>query len=400
MNFEISPADVEFRAQAARNIRGALEELFGSRPDTGEPVHINDRESMRRWTCALDRMGYLVHHWPREWGGADWPVTWPKILEEELAAANAPPTDAIGVGFVGPLLCRFGSPEQKRRYLPRIRSAEEFWCQGFSEANAGSDTMSIRTFAARDRGSFIVNGQKLWTTNAHIADMMFALVRTAGPAGRPRQGLTFVLMNMRTEGLTVRPVILIDGKHRLNEVTLENVKVPAENMVGEEGKGWVYAQSLLADERTIVAGLGITRLLLGNLRRILCTAEAQGRKLIEDPDYRLRVTKLEVELEALEFLELRALHMKSSSTGPQVFPPILKLRGSELRQRVTELALEALGEAALETPGTSTGDPALQPPPLHATWATTSYLYQRAATILGGTSEIQRNIIAGVGLRL
>jgi len=400
MDFEISSADVEFRSTVARRISNVIDEVFGAGVDLQQVLHTADRQMMRRWTQALDRAGYLVHRWPREWGGMGWPPSWVKILEEELSAANAPPTDGIGIGFVGPLLCKFGSAEQKQRYLPRIRSAEELWCQGFSEANAGSDTMSIRTFAARDGNYFIVNGQKLWTSNAHVADMMFALVRTAGQGGRRMQGLTFLLLSMRSKGVSVRPVILIDGGHRVNEVTLENVRVPVENMIGEEGKGWAYAQSLLADERTIVAGVGLSRLYLNNLRRILTLEHAGAQPLIHDPGFRERLTRLEVELEALEFLELRTLDAKSNAAGPQMLTPILKLRGTEFLQRVTQLTLEAAGEAALEMPGTGSGSDRLPPPPPSVTWATASHLYGRAATILGGTSEIQRNIIAGVGLRM
>jgi alkylation response protein AidB-like acyl-CoA dehydrogenase len=397
VNFETSTADLEFRETVRRFIREKMEETFGPKPDIGAHASGSERDMMRRWTRVLDSAGYLVHKWPVEWGGTRWPSTYPRILEEELTLAGCPQTDSISLGFVGPMLCKFGTPEQKKRYLPRIRSGDDCWCQGFSEPNAGSDAMSIRTVATRDRGVYVVNGQKLWTSNGHFADMMFALVRTA-PGGRMRPGLTFLLLSMRSEGIKVRPVIMIDGMHRVNEVTLENVRVPVENLIGEEGKGWVYSQFLLADERTVVAGLGRTKILLQNLRRVLSSVQDDGRPLIDHPEYQMRLTRLEVELEALEFMELRHLHTKAASSGPQVFPPIMKLRGTELRQRVTELTIDALGEAALEMPSKGSG-PAkgLQ---LLARMSTISHLYQRSCTIAGGTSEIQRNIIAGVGLGL
>jgi alkylation response protein AidB-like acyl-CoA dehydrogenase len=396
MNFETDVADKEFRANVRAFLSSRLKELFGA--------HVSERfsepESQRRWTRALDEGGYLVPHWPREWGGADWPLTWPRIMEQELSVVKPPPVDMIGIGFVGPMLCKFGTLQQKRRYLPRIRNADDFWCQGFSEPGAGSDVMSLSTTATRHKNGFTVTGRKLWITGAHYADMMFTLVRVRLPDGRCEGGLTFLLINMRDPGVKVRPVILIDGAHRVNEVTLENVHVPLEDMVGEQGKGWVYARSLLADERVIVAGLGLIRFLLDTLRQILVSESCRGRTLFEDAKYRIPFAKVLIELNALEFMELRRLHDKSTNSSPAIFTPILKLRGSELRQRVTELIVQALGERALEAPPSSAEGPSAHTPPPYIGFMTRRFLFERSATILGGTSEIQRNIIAAIELGL
>jgi alkylation response protein AidB-like acyl-CoA dehydrogenase len=392
MNFETDVADKEFRANLRTFLSSRLQELFGG--DVSEKVY--DPEYMRRWTRALNEGGYLVPHWPREWGGADWPVTWPRIMEQELSTLKTPMVDMIGIGFVGPMLSKFGSLQQKRRYLPRIRNADDFWCQGFSEAGAGSDVMSLSTTAMRQKNGFTVNGRKLWITGAHWANMMFTLVRVQLPDGRREGGLTFLLINIRDPGVTIRPVILIDGTHMVNEVTLENVHVPSEDMVGEQGKGWVYARSLLADERAIVAGLSLIRVLLDTLREILVSESCRGRTLFNDPAYRIPFAKMLVEFNALEFLDLRRLHDKSTGSSSPILTPILKIRGSELRQRVTELIVQALGERALESPQSS----AAQTKSPHITNLTQRFLYERAVTILGGSSEIQRNIIATVGLGL
>ncbi len=396
MNFNTDVADREFRIKVRTFLSTQIKELFG--PDPSE--RLLGPESQRVWTRALNQGGYLVPQWPREWGGADWPVTWPRIMEQELAAVSTPPVDTIGIGFVGPMLSKYGSLQQKKRYLQRIRNADDYWCQGFSEPGAGSDVMALTTTATRQKNGFMVTGRKLWITGAHYANMMFTLVRVQLPDGRREGGLTFLLVNMRDPGVKVRPVILIDGSHRVNEVTLENVHVPLEDMVGEQGKGWVYARSLLGDERAIVAGLGQIRGLLDALRKILSADTGRGRPLLEDPQYHIPFAKMQIELKALEFMELRHLHDKSPSSSTTIFTPILKLRGSELRQRVTELAVQALGERALELqqpPANTPGAPASSMP---TSYMMRRFLFERASTILGGTSEIQRNIIASVELGL
>jgi alkylation response protein AidB-like acyl-CoA dehydrogenase len=400
-----NPGDNEFRLEVREFIHKTLPELF---PEAGTPgwgLRFLDRAEVRTWTRALDSKSWAVPHWPTEWGGIGISPVRRHILLEELSAAGCPSLDLISIDFVGPVLYTFGSSQQKRRYLPRIRGADEFWCQGFSEASAGSDVMQLKTTATRQSEYFIVNGHKLWITNAHFADMMFALVRVEMPGQRRQQGLSFLLIDMRAKGVSVRPILTLDGRHRINEVVLDNVRVPAENLVGEPGKGWIYARMILANERTAIAGVGSARRQLEQVRNLLQTYREGKSTLLESEAYRDRVAQMEIELDALEVLELRALYAPAGPDAPpSVLGPILKVRASELRQRISELAVDALGDCGLE----AHPFPELQQVPtdpaalahLRSCAITAGYLFQRSATIAGGTSEVQRNIIAAVGLGL
>lgn len=407
MHFDAEPADEIFR----EGVRGFLDACLPSRfPSNQRPVASRntdpravDKAEMQHWTRTLDSHGYLVPHWHTEWGGKNWRPNWRRILEDELLRAQCPQTDNIGIDFVGPVLCEFGSPEQKRRYLPTIRSGEQFWCQGFSEPQAGSDVMSLRATARPEGDAFIVNGHKLWTSHAHFADMMFALVRIETPGTRRQPGLSFLLIDMRSSGVSVKPVILIDGVRRVNEVLLENVRVPTTNLVGEIGKGWVYARYLLTKERSLMAGLSAAGHLLDRLR---ARAAAESRRSpLSNPLFVSRLSQLEAEFDALEFMELRFLHSKENDSAVQSLASILKLRGCELRQRLTELTMQTLGERALELPFSDDG-PEPSPPGeveaqrVDARDAIILHLYQRAATLAGGTSEIQKNMIAAISLGL
>ncbi len=403
MDFEIDPADEVFRSNVRTYIRDKMLELFPDRLSVEHTQASFGRDDLRRWTRALNEKELLVPHWSSEWGGSNWRSNWRRILSEELAAAQAPLTDVIGTDFVGPVLCAFGSPEQKRRFLPRIRNGEETWCQGFSEPDAGSDVMSLRTSAVRERDHYIINGRKLWTTNAHTADMMFALLRIETPGVRKQQGLSFLLLDMRAPGITVRPVIMIDGGHHVNEVLLENVRTPVTNLVGESGKGWAYARYLLTNERQVVAGLGWVWAILAGARRVLETEQERGVPLLAKPALRIQFAQLEVELQALEFMELRLLNTKTADATNQALAPMLKLRATELRQRISEFLLQALGTRALECPADYYGpnEPSpLAPPSEFMKHATRNFLFQRSATLAGGTSETQRNVIAAVGIGL
>jgi alkylation response protein AidB-like acyl-CoA dehydrogenase len=399
------PGDAEFRLEVREFIRKTLPELF---PDAGTPrwgLRFLDRREVRAWTRALDSRGWAVPHWPVEWGGIGISAVRRHILLEELSAAGCPSLDSISIDFVGPVLYTFGSPQQKRRYLPRIRGADDFWCQGFSEASAGSDVMQLKTTATRQGSHYVVNGQKLWVTNAHFADMMFALVRVEMPGQRRQQGLSFLLIEMRSPGVSVRPILTIDGRHHINEVVLDGVRVPAENLVGEPGKGWIYARMILANERTVIAGTRSARRQLEQVRELLETRREGAATLLENDGYRHRLAQMEMEVDALEILELRVLHAPAGpDAAPSVLGPILKVRASELRQRISELAIDALGDGGLE----AHPFPELEQLPedaagldhLRACAITAGYLFQRSATIAGGTSEVQRNIIAAVGLGL
>jgi alkylation response protein AidB-like acyl-CoA dehydrogenase len=400
-----NPGDAQFQLEVREFIRKTLRDLF---PDIGTPrweLRSLDRTDLHAWTLALDSKGWAVPHWPVEWGGIGISAVRRYILLDELSAASAPSLDSISIDFVGPVLYTFGTPQQKRRYLPRIRTAEDFWCQGFSEASAGSDVMQLKTTATRQGDHFVVNGHKLWITNAHFADMMFALVRVDMPGQRRQQGLSFLLIDMRAKGLSVRPILTIDGLHHISEVVLDSVRVPAENLVGEPGKGWIYARMILANERNVIAGVRSARRQLDQVRELLQTRWEGSTTLLENEGYRNRLVQMEIELDALEVLELRLLHTPSGSDAPpSVLGPILKVRTCELRQRISELAIDALGDGGLEAqPFPEVKQLPADPVALanlRACAITAGYLFQRSATIAGGTSEVQRNIIAAIGLGL
>ena len=298
MNFEPDPGEQRFRAEVRAFVTRAVAETFPDRA-RGGGIPAYTRADVRAWTQALHRHGWSVPHWPVEWGGIGWPPLWRAIFEDEINGVQCPPRDMISIGFIGPVLYTFGTEAQKQRFLPRIRSGEDAWCQGFSEPDAGSDVMALRTSAIRQGDQFVVNGRKLWITNAHHADMMFALARIDAPGNRRQQGLSFLLVDMRTPGIRVTPVITIDGAHRLNEVTLDNVRVPIENLVGEQGKGWVYARFLLDKERSLVAQLPALRRLIATLRQTLTTERRCGTPLIDEASWRLKLAQFDVELGAL-----------------------------------------------------------------------------------------------------
>jgi alkylation response protein AidB-like acyl-CoA dehydrogenase len=403
MDFEIDPADEVFRSETRTNIRDKMLELFPERLNPEHSRAMYTRDDVRQWTKAMSEKGYVVPHWPEEWGGSSWRPNWRRILVDELASAQAPRFDGIGTDFVGPVLCAFGSPDQKRRFLSPIRNGEQTWCQGFSESEAGSDIMSLRTTAIREGDEYVINGQKLWTTNGHTADMMFALLRIVTPGTRKQQGLSFVLLDMRSPGVTVRPVIMIDGGHHLNEVLLENARIPVTNLVGEAGKGWAYARYLLTNERKAVAGLGFLRSMLAGAQRVLEREEELGVPLLAKPARHAQLAQLHIEFQALEFMELRLLNTSTEVATNQALAPMLKLRATELRQRITEFVLQALGTRALECPADYYGanEPSPLPPPAdYMKQVARSFLFERSATLAGGTSETQRNVIAAVGFGL
>jgi alkylation response protein AidB-like acyl-CoA dehydrogenase len=405
VDFRKDSTDDEFRLSVRHGLREQLSALF---PNAGysSSWQAHDRNLFQLWSRALDQEGWLVPTWPREWGGKNWPSHWPRILDDEYCALGCPPKDLIGIGFVGPVIYTFGSEEQKRRFLPKIRDADHIWCQGFSEPQAGSDTMSLRTVAVRHADHYVVDGQKLWTSNAHNADMMFALVRIEAKGNRRQQGLSFLLIDMHAPGVTVRPVVTIDGRHWVNEVFLENVSVPVENLVGEEGKGWVYARFLLTHERLIVAALGTIQQELNSLKEILLSLSGDD-SVLQDISAS-RYARLEIEWLALRSLELRILEAGDQVAMVDRLTPMLKLRATELRQRISEFAMALLGDRALEVPLAAAETMSAEARPsdadplgrerVHA--ATTNYLFLRASTIAGGTSEIQRNIIAATALSL
>ncbi|MFL6599881.1 MAG: acyl-CoA dehydrogenase family protein [Steroidobacteraceae bacterium] len=345
-----------------------------------------NKDEYVRWMRELQSRGWAVGHWPREYGGLGWSTLERFVFEEELARAGCPWVIPFGVKYVGPVIYTFGSEEQKQRFLPSIVSAQQWWAQGYSEPGAGSDLASLRTSAVRDGDHYIVTGQKAWTTYAQWADWMFCLVRTSSE-GRPQQGLSFLLIDMRSAGVTVKPVRSMDMCHHLNEVWLDDVRVPVANRVGAEGGGWALAKFLLVNERIYGSGLGESRFALERLQAL--SAEQN------DGTLRSRIVELELRLLALECVSYQTLvdMMAGVETGGE--SSLLKVRASEMYQDILEATVDALGYAgvAYDT-DTLHGE---GPPPMgpdDAGGVLRCHLYNRAATIYGGSAEIQRNIIA------
>jgi alkylation response protein AidB-like acyl-CoA dehydrogenase len=397
MDFHLNPADEAFREEVRAFLRENLPEEMARRNLRGfHPT----KADMQAWTRILHARGWSAPHWPVQHGGTGWSPLCRHIFEEECSLAGAPSTCTAAFSLVAPVIYTFGNEAQQRRYLPPILRGEQFWGQGFSEPNAGSDLASLRTSAVRDRDCYIVNGQKIWTTEAHYADMLFCLVRTDARV-KPQKGISFLLIDAKSPGVTIRPIISIDGAHSLNEVFFDNVRVPLENRVGEEGQGWTCAKFLLENERAFSAEVPRNKRMFARLRAIAARGQVDGTKRIEDPVFASRVAQVEVELMALEFLTLRALS-EHGTEAASAWPSgsILHVRGSELQQKIGELMVEALGDYGLVFHPDAEPSDAQLSGPVDAPGVTADYLYRRAVTIYGGSNEIQRNIIAKTYLGL
>ena len=355
------------------------------------------REDYLRWQRILHARGWGASSWPREHGGPGWSAVQRHLFDEECYALGAPGQISFGLKMVAPVIMRFGTPEQQRRFLPRIADGSHWWCQGYSEPGAGSDLASLRTRAVRDGDHYVVNGQKTWTTLAQHADWIFCLVRT-DPDARKQEGISFLLIDMQSPGITVRKIELIDGEHEVNEVFFDNVRVPVEQRIGEENQGWTCAKFLLGHERTGAASLGVSKAKFRALLRVAREAPGDdGRPLIENARFRDRLAQVQLELMALEVTVLKVMSTQRSAPGPEA--SVLKLKGSEIRQSLTELHMLALGPyAAPHLAELLAPEHTLEP--LHellagaGAAATGQYLNFRKATIYGGSNEVQRNIIA------
>jgi hypothetical protein len=350
----------------------------------GEPTADDMRMSQR----LLNDAGLAVPHWPTEWGGKDWTQLQRHIYLQEMQAATVPPPLAFNANMVGPVIATFGTQEQKERFLPGTASLDIWWCQGFSEPNAGSDLASLRTQAVLDGDEWVVNGQKTWTTLGQYADWIFALVRTEPDAPKKQMGISFLLIDMSTPGITVRPIQLIDGGHEVNEVFFDNVRVPADQLVGERGKGWTIAKFLLGNERVGVAPVGSIKRALADAKSHALATKSGGETLLDEPLVAARLAELETQVAALEFTVVRVA-ANSHGDKPEPASSILKLRGSQLQQDVLEFIADIAGPASLEWSQPDDSD-------LEA-WtalATPTYLNFRKASIYGGSNEVQRSIIA------
>ncbi len=399
MDLAFSDSDRAFRDEVRAFIRDNLPDDI--RDKVENDLHL-EKDDYVRWQRALAARGWLAPNWPVEFGGPGWTLTQRYIFQDELGAAPTPRIIPFGVSMVGPVIYTFGSDEQKRRYLPRILASEDFWCQGYSEPGAGSDLASLKTRAVRDGDHYVVNGGKTWTTMAHWADMMFCLVRT-DPDVKPQEGISFLLIDMRSPGITIRPIVTIDGGAEINEVFFDDVRVPCTNLVGDEGKGWTYAKFLLGHERFGIAGVARSKRQLAGVKEI-ARAEAgdDGGPLIDDPAFRAKLAEVEIELTALEYTELRFLASEEAGRAPGPEASILKIRGTEIQQAITELVLEAVAYYANpfvpEALAAGWNEAPIGPP--YAAAAAPIYFNWRKASIYGGSNEIQKNIIAKMVLGL
>ena len=395
MDLRFTPEETVFRDEVRNFVRMSLPNSIRRKMVKGREL---SRDDVVTWQRILNQRGWSVANWPSEWGGTGWGPIQQYIFIEEIQQAPAPRPHAYGVFMVGPVIIAFGSEAQKRRFLPRIANLDDWWCQGFSEPEAGSDLAAVRTTARRDGDEYVVNGQKTWTTYAQYADWIFCLVRTDVTA-RKQQGISFLLIDMKSKGVEVRPIQTIDGGHEINEVFFDSVRVPVENLVGEENKGWDYAKFLLGSERTNIARVGVSKERIRRIKEVAAHSYAKGRPLLHDDGFRRKLAAVEVELKALEITQLRvvaAAEQQNARGGrPDPASSILKIKGSEIQQATTELLLQVAGPQAM--PYEFENDGAESRPESGATWEMTvapTYYNWRKISIYGGSNEIQKNIIA------
>lgn len=354
-----------------------------------------DKQEILGWQRQLAERGWAAPEWPQAWGGTGWSVAQRFAFEDECAAAGAPTPVAFGLKMCGPVLLRFGNEMQQKRFLPRIYRGDDLWCQGYSEPGAGSDLASLRTRAVRSGGRYVVNGQKLWTTLGHMADWIFCLVRTGAETGRKQEGISFLLMDMKTPGITVRPIELLDGEREVNEVFFDDVEVPVENLVHEEGQGWTVAKYLLGYERMNAARIGQCRRELHLLHEMVARQRSRRRPLAQDARFMDRLARTEIDLLALEITSLRYIDAMQGGRAPGPEVSLLKTKGSELQQSLTELMMQAAGPLALPVHrSVSDADERL------FSRLAPRYGNFRKTSIYGGSNEIQRNILAKLKLGL
>lgn len=400
MELAFNKEEVEFREQVKAFLSSSVPTQAAKRVAMGLPVCPED---VIDWQKILFAKGWGAVSWPVQFGGTGWNPTQQYIFEEECALANAPLQPAFGLKMVAPVIMAFGSREQKEKYLPRIISGEDWWCQGYSEPGSGSDLASLKTQAQRVGQHYVVNGQKTWTTLAQHANMIFCLVRTQ-LEGRKQEGISFLLIDMQSPGVSVRPIIMLDGEHEINEVWFDNVKVPMENLVGEENKGWTYAKYLLGHERTNIAQVGKSKRELRKLISLAIQQEGPNGRVIDDTRFRDQIANLEIELNALEITNMRVIaDHAQGEIGPKA--SLLKIKGAEIQQQLTELKMQLLGPYSLahlkEGLKLDWQKPdGLSHYPDYAPALTGAYFNYRKTTIYGGSNEIQRNIISKMMLDL
>jgi alkylation response protein AidB-like acyl-CoA dehydrogenase len=402
MDLNFTPEEEAFRAEVRAFLADKLPARLAEKVSTGR--HLS-KADMEEWHAILNERSWLANHWPTRYGGSGWNAVQKFIFDNECALAHAPRIEPFGVNMLGPVLIKYGSEAQKQRWLPRILDGSDWWCQGYSEPGAGSDLASVKTTALRGSDvqgdHYIVNGQKTWTTLGQHANMIFCLVRT-DPKVKKQEGISFLLVDMTTPGVEVRPIITLDGGREVNEVFFTDVRVPAENLVGEENKGWTCAKYLLTYERTNIAGVGFSVAALERLKKAAARLKMNGRPLAEDPSFAARLARVEIDLENMKTTNLRVIAAVAGGGVPGAESSMLKIRGTEIRQEISSLMRRAMGPyaqpfvaEALEEgfEGASVG-------PAEAASAAAQYFNNRKLSIFGGSNEIQRNIISKMILGL
>ena len=398
MKFALSTADAAFQKEVRNFIATELPGDIKAKVEHGQRL---GKDDYVRWQTIICKRGWLAPNWPVEHGGTGWTPLQRHLFEEELALASTPRIMPFGLAMVAPVIMAFGDAAQKEHYLPRILSSEDWWCQGYSEPGAGSDLASLTTKAVADGTDYIVSGAKTWTTLAQYADMIFCLVRTS-TEGKPQKGITFLLIDMHSPGVSVRPIRTLDGGQEINDVFLDEVRVPQANRIGEENKGWTYAKFLLGLERTGIAAIGRSKQELRRLKEIAAAEPSGPGSLAEDSQFSDKMADLEIDILALESLVLRIVADETAGRTAGAEASILKIRGTEIQQRLSELALEAIGYYAnpyIAEAGEAGWNEAPVGPE-HATNIAPHYFNWRKASIYGGTNEIQKNIIAKMVLGL
>jgi len=395
MDLRFTPEENAFREEVRSFIKANLPEHIRKKSAEGLRYIKDD---IVIWQRILNKQGWAVPHWPKEYGGTGWSPVQLYIFREELQQAPAPEPLPFGALMVGPVIIAFGREDQKQKYLPRIRNLDDWWCQGFSEPGAGSDLASLKTSAKREGDFYVVNGQKTWTTSAQYADWIFCLTRTDSSA-KKQEGITFLLIDMKTPGITVRPIQTIDGSYEVNEVFFDDVKVPVENRIYEENKGWDCAKFLLGNERSGIARVGASKAQIRRLKEIARMERVGDKPLIEDERFAMKVAAIEVELKALEMTQLRVVASEKNRKGnrPDPASSILKIKGSEIQQGISELLMEAIGPYALPDQMPRAEHDRWNEPPIGPDYAgplAPTYFNWRKISIYGGSNEIQKNIIA------
>src|SRR5437762_973882 len=381
MDLRFTTEELAFRDEVRAFFRSALPESIRDKLVANKGLAKDD---IVTWQRILNTKGWAVANWPVEWGGTGWTPVQQYMFQEELQLTPAPQPLGFGVTMVGPVMIAFGSEEQKRRFLPRIANLDDWWCQGFSEPGAGSDLASLKTTAKRDGDHYFVNGQKTWTTLGQHANWIFCLAKT-DPAAKKQRGISFLLIDMATPGITVRPIINIDGEHEVNEAFFDDVRVPVENLVGEENKGWDYAKYLLGHERTSIARVGVSKERIRRIKELASKVESGGKPVLEDLKFREKLADVEIELKALELTQLRVVadEGKHGKGKPNPASSVLKIKGSEIQQATTELLMEVIGPFA--APYDEHGDDGSNETMDWTAQIAPSYFNNRKASIYGGS---------------